>query len=130
MLGDSALGLLLPVLTFKEALAGRARIYGPEYLSNESFRNVAQEIGLQEGPGESLRTARRFEAIAGAETQNKYKVRRTQGSTQVASSMPELTGFTLPESLDELSYRDLGEMAWSGLIPGIDIRRVDYKDKS
>ena len=44
---------------------------------------------------------------------------------KTASSLSELSGFTLSESLRELSDRELGEMAWSGSIPDIETLRVD-----
>jgi len=46
---------------------------------------------------------------------------------QNASSLSDITGFSLPESLRNLSSRELGQKAWSGEIPGIETRRIDIK---
>ncbi|MCB0337014.1 MAG: hypothetical protein KDD62_11940 [Bdellovibrionales bacterium] len=42
-----------------------------------------------------------------------------------AASMPEVTGFTLTEELQDLSYRELGAKAWSGELEGVSVRRSD-----
>ena len=41
---------------------------------------------------------------------------------RTAASLPELTGFTLPDSLSNLSYRELGEKAWSGALRALTCR--------
>ena len=44
---------------------------------------------------------------------------------RTASSLSEITGFSLPENFRDKSNKEIGEAAWSGRIPGIDVRRSD-----